>query len=45
MPAVVYAFLSALGTLFRSQLSLPVENVALRRQLAIYRRTVKRPSI
>src|SRR5207302_5219502 len=33
MPAVVYAFLSALGVLFRSQLSLRVENVALRDQL------------
>jgi putative transposase len=45
MPAAVYAFLSTLGALFRSQLSLRVENVALRHQLAIYRRTVKRPSI
>jgi putative transposase len=45
MPAVVYAFLSTLGALFRSQLSLRVENVALRHQLAIYQRTVKRPSI
>jgi len=45
MPTVVYAFLSTLRTLFRSQLSLRVENVALRHQLAIYRRTVKRPSI
>ena len=45
MPAVVYAFLSMLGALFRSQLSLRVENAALRHQLAIYQRTVKRPSI
>ncbi len=45
MPTVVYAFLRTLGTLFRSQLSLRVENVALRHQLAIYQRTVKRPSI
>jgi putative transposase len=45
MPAVFYAFLSMLGALFRSRLSLRVENVALRHQLAIYRRTVKRPSI
>ena len=43
MLAVVYAFLSALGALFRSRLSLRVENVALRHQLAIYQRTVKRP--
>jgi putative transposase len=45
MPTVVYTFLSTLGTLFRSQLSLGFENVALRHQLAIYQRTVKRPSI
>jgi putative transposase len=45
MPPVVYAFLSMLGVLFRSQLSLRAENVALRHQLAIYRRTVKRPII
>ena len=37
--------LSILGALFRSQLSLRVENVALRHQSAIYQRTVKRPSI
>jgi transposase InsO family protein len=45
MPPVVYAILSALGTLFRSQRSLRVENIALRHQLAIYERTVKRPRI
>ena len=43
--ADLYAFLSTLGTLFRSELSLRVENVALRHQLAIYQGTVKRPSI
>jgi hypothetical protein len=45
MPPVVYAFLSMLGVLFRSQLHLRAENVALRHQLAIYQRTVKRPII
>src|ERR1700676_57152 len=45
MSAVVFAILSTLGTLFRTQLSLRVENVALRHQLAIYQRTVERPSI
>ena len=45
MPAVVYAFLSTLGALFRSQLSVRVENGALRHQLAVYQRTVKRPRI
>jgi len=43
MPAVLYAFLSTLGTLFRSRLSLQVENVALRHQLAVYQRSVRRP--
>ena len=45
MPAVIYALLSAFGALFRSQLALRFENVALRHQLAVYQRTVKRPSI
>jgi putative transposase len=45
MPLVVYAFLSMLGVLFRSQLSVRAENIALRHQLAVYRRTVKRPII
>jgi hypothetical protein len=45
MPGVVYAFLNTLGALFRSQLSLRVENVALRLPLAIYQRIVKGPSI
>jgi hypothetical protein len=35
------AFLSMLGALFRFQLSIRVENIALRRQLAVYQRTVK----
>jgi putative transposase len=45
MPPVVYAFLSMLGVLFRSQLSIRAENIALRHQLAVYQRTVKRPII
>jgi putative transposase len=45
MPRVVYAILSALGALFRSQRQLRVENIALRHQLAIYQRTVKRPRV
>src|SRR5436309_3683055 len=45
MPPVVDAILGALGALFRSQRSLRVENIALRHQLAIYQRTVKRPRI
>jgi len=43
MRAVVYAFLSTLGTLFRSRLSLQVEIVALRHQLTVYQRSVGRP--
>ena len=43
MPPLVYPILSAFGALFRSQLSLLAENIALQHQLAIYRRTVKRP--
>ena len=45
MPPVVYAILSALSTLFRSQLSLRAENIALRHPVAIYQRTVNRPII
>jgi putative transposase len=45
MPPVLYAILSVLGAMFRSQRSLRVENIALRHQLAIYQRTVKRPRI
>ena len=45
MPAVVYAFLSTLCVLFRSRLSLQVEIVALRHQLAVYERSVRRPRL
>ena len=45
MPAVVYAFLSTLGALFRSRLSLQVEIVALRHQLVVYQRSVRRPHL
>ena len=45
MSPVVYAFLSMLGVLFRTQVHLRAENVALRHQLAIYQRTVRLPII
>jgi len=45
MAAVVYAFLGALGALFRSRISLQVEIVALRHQLAVYQRRVRRPHL
>ena len=45
MPPVVYAILSALGALFRSQRALRLENIALRHQLTIYQRNVKQQRI
>ena len=45
MAAVIYAFLGALGTLFRWRISMQVEIVALRHQLAVYQRRVRRPHL
>jgi len=45
MAAVVYAFLGALGALFRSRIALQVEIVALRHQLTVYQRRVRRPHL
>src|SRR5436309_12552751 len=45
MAAVVSAFLGALGALFRSRVSLQVEIVALRHQLAVYQGRVRRPHL
>ena len=45
MGAVLSALLAGFATLFRSHLALHLEILALRHQLAIYRRTVKRPRI
>ena len=45
MPDVVSALLSMLSALFRSQLSVRIENFALRHQLVIYQLTVRRSSI
>ena len=45
MRSVVYAFLSTVGMLFRSRLSLQAEIIALRHQLTVYRRSVRRPQI
>ena len=45
MPAVIYAFLGTLSSLFRSRLSLQVEIVALRHQLAVYKRSERRPHL
>ena len=45
MGAVLSALLAGFATLFRSHLALQLEILALRHQLAIYQRTVKRPRI
>lgn len=45
MRSVVYAFLSTVGMLFRSRLSLQAEVIALRHQLTVYHRSVRRPQI
>jgi putative transposase len=45
MRSEVYAFLSTVGVLFRSRLSLQAEIIALRHQLTVYRRSVRRPQI
>ena len=45
MAAVLSALLAGFATNFRSRLALQLEILALRHQLAIYQRTVKRPRI
>ena len=45
MKPTVYALLQLMTTLIRSRLSLQLEIVALRHQLAVYQRTTKRPQI
>lgn len=45
MRSVIHAFLSTVGVLFRSRLSLQAEIIALRHQLTVYRRSVRRPQI
>ena len=45
MKPTVYALLQFMTTVFRSRLSLQLEIVALRHQLAVYQRTAKRPQI
>jgi hypothetical protein len=45
MQSVIYAFLSMVGVLFRSRLSLQTEIIALGHQLTVYRRSVRRPQI
>ena len=45
MAAVLSALLAGLATNFRSRLALQLEILALRQQLAIYQRTVKRTRV
>ena len=45
MQAVFSALLAGFATIFRSHLELQLEIMALRHQLTIYQRTVKRPRI
>jgi hypothetical protein len=45
MPPVVSALLAFVGSLFRSRISLHLEHLALRHQLAVYPHTVHRPRL
>jgi hypothetical protein len=45
MPSVVSALLAFVGSLFRSRISLHLEHLALRHQLAVYQQTVHRPRL
>ncbi len=45
MKTFVIAMFACLSTLFRPRRSLHFEIVALRHQLAVYHRTIKRPQI
>ena len=45
MKPLVYAIFALVSTVFRSRFSLQLAIVALRHQLAVYKRTVQRPKI
>ena len=45
MPPVVSVLLALVGSLFRSRISLHLEHLALRHQLAVYQQTVHRPRL
>jgi putative transposase len=45
MPAMISALLACMTALFRSRASLHLEHLALRHQLAVYRRSVPRPHL
>jgi putative transposase len=45
MSPVVSILLASIGTWFRSRVSMPIEIVALRHQIAVYKHTVSRPCL
>ena len=45
MPNMLWLLLTGLRSAFRSQRDLALENLALRQQLAVLRRTCKRPRL
>ncbi|MGB5583265.1 MAG: hypothetical protein WBO93_06670 [Gammaproteobacteria bacterium] len=45
MRTLICALVAFVSTLFRSRLSLQLENVALRHQITVYQRTTKHPRI
>jgi transposase InsO family protein len=45
MPSILAVLLTSIGTWFRSRLSLQIEIVTLRHQLAVYKQTVHRPRL
>jgi hypothetical protein len=45
MPPVVSILLASIGTWFRSRVSMQIEIVALRHQIAVYKQTIARPRL
>jgi putative transposase len=45
MPSIVSILLASIGTWFRSRVSMQIEIVALRHQIAVYKQTVSRPRL
>jgi putative transposase len=45
MPSVAFILLTSIGIWFRSRVSMQIEIVALRHQVAVYRQTVSRPRL
>src|SRR5215510_9409082 len=45
MPSIVSILLASIGTWFRSRVSMQIEIVALRHQIAVYKQTIARPRL